>query len=72
MTKNSLGGENMIGPCSLEGERWELWFTVYALDTTLGAARRERRGPEVVAAGAGHVIEAAELTGFHAYEAPAG
>lgn len=71
MAKNSLGGENMIGPCSLEGERWELWFTVYALDTTLGLPQGAK-GTDVVAAGVGHVIEAAELTGFHSYEAPTG
>jgi len=71
ITKNSMGGETMIGPCSLEGERWELWFTVYALDTTLGLPQGAK-GTDVVAAGAGHVLEAAELNGFHAYEAPAG
>ncbi|KQR07737.1 YbhB/YbcL family Raf kinase inhibitor-like protein [Cellulomonas sp. Leaf334] len=68
---NGIGWDKMLGPCSKEGERWELWFTVYALDTTLDIPEGSK-GQAVIDAGAGHVIEAAELTGFHAYEAPAG
>lgn len=68
---NSIGGQKMLGPCSKEGERWELWFTVYALDTMLDVPDGAK-GNDVIAAGAGHVIEAAELAGFHAYQAPAG
>jgi Raf kinase inhibitor-like YbhB/YbcL family protein len=52
-----------FGPCSLKGERFRLWFTVYALDTTLdlesGAAAWDVR-----AAGEGHVLGAAELAGY--------
>lgn len=61
------GGTVMLGPCSKEGERWELWFTVYALDTTLDLAD-ESPVAEVFAAGAGHVLAAAELNGFHSYQ----
>ncbi|ROS23195.1 YbhB/YbcL family Raf kinase inhibitor-like protein [Cellulomonas sp. PhB150] len=70
-TQNALRGDTVIGPCALEGESWELWFTVYALDTTLDV---EPKAPqtEVLAAGLGHVLEAAELAGTFSYEAPAG
>jgi phosphatidylethanolamine-binding protein (PEBP) family uncharacterized protein len=71
VTKNALGGTEMIGPCAAEGETWELWFTAYALDTTLGLPAGAKNA-DVVAAGAGHVLEAAELSGHFAYEAPTG
>lgn len=64
--RNSLAGVDMIGPCSHEGETWELWFTVYALDTELGL---EAMASELSVrdAGAGHVLAAAELNGYHSY-----
>ena len=59
----SLNTTQFDGPCSLKGEKFRLWFTAYALDTTLdldsGAA------PSFVReAGAGHVLAAAELAGY--------
>ncbi len=63
---NSLGMVTSLGPCSLEGETWELWFTIYALDTELGL-RRGASLSSVQEAGAGHVLAAAELKGHHSY-----
>ena len=52
-----------FGPCSLKGEKFRLWFTVYALDTTLGLENGATK-EDVRAAGAGHVLAAAELGGY--------
>jgi len=63
----SVGGSAMLGPCSLEGQRWELWFTVYAMDTSLGLPA-ESTTTEVFEAGLGHVLAAAELNGYRTYQ----
>ncbi len=70
-TANGLRGDRMIGPCAKAGESWELWFSVYALDTTLNVAPKAPQA-DVLAAGAGHVLEAAELAGTFSYQPPAG
>lgn len=54
---------DFFGPCSLKGERFRLWFTVYALDTTLGLESGVT-DEEVRVAGEGHVLAAAELAGY--------
>jgi len=53
---------DFFGPCALAGEKFRLWFTVYALDTTLGLEQGATFG-EVREAGIGHVLAAAELAG---------
>jgi Raf kinase inhibitor-like YbhB/YbcL family protein len=63
MGVTSFGTEAFFGPCSLKGERFRLWFTVYALDTTLGLESGVR-AEDVRLAGEGHVLAAAELAGF--------
>lgn len=60
----SSGSTAMLGPCSLSGESWELWFIVYALDTVID----EKTGVDVISltlAGQGHVLASAELAGIH-------
>lgn len=52
-----------FGPCSLKGERFRLWFTVYALDTTLELEDGAQPW-DVREAGEGHVLGAAELAGY--------
>lgn len=62
--QNSLGRTSMIGPCAKSGESWELWFTVYALDTEIGLEAPVRTA-DLLPAGAGHVLAAGELAGTH-------
>ena len=52
-----------FGPCSLKGEKFRLWFTAYALDTTLDLERGAQPF-QVGEAGAGHVLAATELAGY--------
>lgn len=59
----SYNTTDFFGPCSLKGERFRLWFTVYALDTTLGLSDGAAF-IDVREAGAGHVLAAAELGGY--------
>lgn len=59
----SYNTTDFFGPCSLKGERFRLWFTVYALDTTLGLPNGAAF-LDVREAGAGHVLAAAELGGY--------
>jgi Raf kinase inhibitor-like YbhB/YbcL family protein len=66
LARASSGSTVMLGPCSKEGESWELWFTVYALDTELGLADGVN-AIDVRLAGIDHVLAAAELNGFHTY-----
>ena len=64
LARNGVGQTHMLGPCSDEGETWELWFTVYATDTTFGL----RHGASQAAlqeAVMGHVLAAGELAGTH-------
>lgn len=63
VAQTSHGGTEFFGPCSLPGEKFRLWFTVYALDTELGLPSGAAMH-EVREAGAGHVLAAAELAGF--------
>jgi Raf kinase inhibitor-like YbhB/YbcL family protein len=59
-SRNTVG---FFGPCSLVGEKFRLWFTIYALDTTLDI-ENGATASDVKEAGAGHVLAAAELAGF--------
>jgi Raf kinase inhibitor-like YbhB/YbcL family protein len=59
-SRNTVG---FFGPCSLVGEKFRLWFTVYALDTTLNI-EDGATASDVKEAGAGHVLAAAELAGY--------
>jgi Raf kinase inhibitor-like YbhB/YbcL family protein len=59
-SRNSVG---FFGPCSLKGEKFRLWFTIYALDTTL-RLDNGMSSSEVREAGAAHVLAAAELAGY--------
>jgi Raf kinase inhibitor-like YbhB/YbcL family protein len=59
-SRNSVG---FFGPCSLTGEKFRLWFTIYALDTTLDLDSGLMSG-DVREAGVGHILAAAELAGY--------
>lgn len=52
-----------FGPCSLKGEKFRLWFTIYALDTTLDLESGIAAW-QVGELGVGHVLAAAELAGY--------
>ena len=61
--QTSRGDTGFFGPCALKGEKFRLWFTVYALDTELGLESGAALH-EVREAGAGHVLAVAELGGY--------
>lgn len=63
MGRTSYNTVDFFGPCSLKGEKFRLWFTVYALDTTLGLEEGVS-ADDVRLAGEGHVLAAAELAGY--------
>lgn len=63
MGLTSYNTVDFFGPCSLKGEKFRLWFTVYALDATLGLDEGAT-AEDVRLAGEGHVLAAAELAGF--------
>jgi phosphatidylethanolamine-binding protein (PEBP) family uncharacterized protein len=60
---NADKGIPMLGPCIVhEGDTWEMWFTIYALDMQLGY----NNGVDILSivnGGQGHVLETAELSG---------
>lgn len=58
-----FNSDSFFGPCALAGERFRLWFTIYALDTTLGLAPGATV-EELRFEGEGHVLAAAELAGY--------
>lgn len=67
IARNGMNQSAMLGPCAKPGESWELWFTVYAMDTVLGLPQASAQS-DVLGAGMGHVLAAGELAGFHSYQ----